>query len=66
MQHVATLSDHHAPMTLKAELPKMPQNVPIILTHLKPNFREELNREIASLGDKRLRLMEKDGLTFNF
>jgi len=66
LQKVATLSDHHTPQTLKAELSKMPKGVPIILTHLKPNFREELNAEIAALGDDRVRLMERDGVTFEF
>lgn len=66
LQQVATMSDHHTPATLKVELAKMPKNVPVILTHLKPNFREELAREIAALGDSRVRLMERDGEEFEF
>lgn len=66
MQHVANLSDHHTPQTLKTELPKMPAKVPVILTHLKPNFRDELSREIADLGDPRVRLMDGDGAEYEF
>ena len=66
LHHVATLSDHHTPLSLRVELLKMPAQVPVILTHLKPNFREELNREIKAIGDSRVQLMERDGVEFEF
>lgn len=66
LQKIALMSDHHTPQTLGVELLKMPPRVPVILTHLKPNFREELTQEIAKLGDPRVRLMEGDGAEYQF
>jgi ribonuclease BN (tRNA processing enzyme) len=66
MQRIATLSDHHTPASLKEEIKKMPAGVPIILTHLKPNFRAEIIKEIEAIGEKRIHILEKDGEEFNF
>lgn len=66
LQKVATLSDHHTPQSLKEEMMKMPKDIPIILTHLKPGFREQIMQEVAHLGSSRLHVLEKDGETFNF
>jgi cAMP phosphodiesterase len=66
LSKVAMASDHHTPASLKNELEKMPKDIPIILTHLKPNFRDELFAEISALKEPRLRLLERDGELFNF
>lgn len=66
LQNVATASDHHTPKTLQAELQKMPVGVPVILTHLKPNFRDVIFKEIADLGESRIQILENDGTEFNF
>lgn len=66
LENVAELSDHHTSSTMKAELQKMPKNVTIILTHLKPNFRDQVVKEIRALGDSRIRTLEKDGQSFEF
>lgn len=66
LSKVAMASDHHTPATLKLELEKMPKDIPVILTHLKPNFRDELSAEISALKEPRLRLLERDGEVFNF
>ena len=66
MQRIATLSDHHTPESLKEEIPKMPPNIPIILTHLKPNFRKEIMEEISKLRENRIRVLDHDGETFEF
>lgn len=66
MQKVAELSEHHTSESMKKELPKMPSDVTIVLTHLKPNYRDEVAREIESLGDPRIRILEKDGQVFTF
>jgi ribonuclease BN (tRNA processing enzyme) len=64
---VAEISEHHTPLSLKAELPKMPKNVPIILTHLKPNYRQEIIKEMADVGEQqRIKILEKDGEIFQF
>lgn len=65
LQNVATISDHHTAQSLKEELKKMPENVPVILTHLKPNFREEIMQEISPLGE-RIQVIKEDGVIFNF
>lgn len=66
LQKIATASDHHTPQTLGGELNKMPPNVPVILTHLKPNFRSELEQEVAELNEPRVQVLAKDGVEFNF
>jgi cAMP phosphodiesterase len=63
---VAHLSDHHTPLSLKQELLKMPPEIPVILTHLKPHYRKEILKEISDLGESRLRVLEKDGEIFRF
>lgn len=66
LQKVATASDHHTPQSLAEELKKMPPGVPVILTHLKPNFRGELEQEIAELDEPRVQLLMRDGMEFKF
>lgn len=63
---VATLSDHHTPKTLEAEIQKMPLKIPIILTHLKPNYQDVIVKELQGVQKDRIKIMEKDGETFNF
>jgi len=63
---VAEASDHHTPKSLKHELSKMPKDIPVILTHLKPNFKVQLHEEVAALKEPRLKLLENDGEIFNF
>jgi len=66
LKDVAIASDHHTPESIKLELEKMPPNIPVILTHLKPNYREVILKELSELNEKRLRVLEKDGEVFNF
>lgn len=66
LRKVADLSDHHTPSTMKIELTKMPENVPVYLGHLKPNFRKELLEEIEALNDSRLHIMDADNLVYHF
>lgn len=66
LKGVAKASDHHTPNTMKVEIQKMPPEVPIILTHLKPNFRDVILEELVLLNEKRLRVLEKDGEVFEF
>jgi cAMP phosphodiesterase len=66
LQKIADLSDHHTPQSLALELKKMPPSVPVILTHIKPNFRSELEQEIAELDEPRIQIMSRDGIEFNF
>jgi ribonuclease BN (tRNA processing enzyme) len=66
LKHVAIASDHHTASSLKVELSKMPSEIPVILTHIKPNYRDVILKEISELQEKRLRVLEKDGEIFNF
>ena len=66
LTNVAIASDHHTPASIKLELSKMPPHIPVILTHLKPNYREEILKQLSELNEKRLRVLEKDGEVFNF
>lgn len=63
---VAIASDHHTPASIKVELTKMPPHIPVVLTHLKPNYREVILKELSELNEKRLRVLESDGEIFNF
>jgi ribonuclease BN (tRNA processing enzyme) len=66
LQNVARASDHHTPLSLQQEILKMPPHIPIILTHLKPNYREVIIKELSELQEKRLRVLETDGEIFEF
>jgi len=66
LQKVATASDHHTAASMKSELSKMPLAIPIVLTHLKPNYRATILKEVSALEEKRLRVLEKDGEIFEF
>lgn len=66
MDHIARASYHHTPKSLGEELKKMPKGIPVILTHLKPNFREQLLKEITELNEPRVQLLEKDGVEYSF
>jgi ribonuclease BN (tRNA processing enzyme) len=58
LQMVADAAGHLTPMTLAAELHKFgAESVPIVLYHLKPDQAERIERQIARLGDRRLRIM---------
>lgn len=66
LHQIALASDHHTPKSLQEELAKMPKDIPIILTHLKPNFRDNILKELSALNEKRLRVLENDGEIFEF
>ena len=66
LQNVADLSDHHTPNTMKQELKKMPEKIPVYLGHLKPNYQEQLIQEITDLQEPRLHIMYADDVRFNF
>lgn len=63
---VAIDSYHHTANTLKAEIPKMPTEVPIFLGHLKPNFQDQLIKEIEAIGDERITVMADDDTSYVF
>jgi cAMP phosphodiesterase len=64
LEKVALLSDHHTPKSMQQELSKMPEGIPVILTHLKPNYRQDILKEIEDIGEDRIRVLDKDGEIF--
>lgn len=66
LSKVAEVSDHHTPNSLIQELQKMPGTIPVILTHLKPNYRSSILDELEILNEDRIKVLEKDGEIFNF
>lgn len=66
LSKVAEVSDHLTPNTLATELLKMPSGIPVILTHLKPNYRNKILDDLENLKEDRVRVLEKDGEVFNF
>jgi ribonuclease BN (tRNA processing enzyme) len=66
LSHIADISNHHTPQSMMTETQKMSANIPIILTHLKPNYRDVILKELKTLNEKRFKVLEKDGEVFNF
>jgi ribonuclease BN (tRNA processing enzyme) len=61
LQDVADVSGHLTPQTLALELDKLALHSPeILVTHLKPEFRREVVRELRKLKGHRLRVL-RDG-----
>ncbi|HEY7318337.1 MAG TPA: 3',5'-cyclic-nucleotide phosphodiesterase [Candidatus Binatia bacterium] len=61
LQEVANVSRHLTPRTLAQELEKLALKSPqIFITHLKPEFRQEVIRELGKLKARRLRIL-RDG-----
>lgn len=66
LTRVAEISFHHTPKTIMEELKKMPGNIPVVLTHLKPNYRETILREMSTYDLSRVKILERDGQEFQF
>jgi cAMP phosphodiesterase len=66
LQKVADLSAHHTPFSMTKEILKMPKNIPIIFSHLKPNYRQDILKQIKEMGEARISVLEKDGEVFHF
>jgi len=66
MQAIADESLHHTPQTIKAEIKKMPAQVPIFLGHLKPNFQHQLFLEIEALQEERITLLGSSDRSYIF
>ena len=58
LQSIADGAGHLTPATLATELAKAPKGVRVLITHLKPAYREEIITALAELGDSRLRVLD--------
>ncbi len=65
MQHLADVSKHLTPASLKMEIAKFPPGAPIHLYHMKPPTLEKLKADVLALSNPRVTIL-KDGdeLTF--
>jgi len=59
-QRLATVSGHHTPQTLRADLLKLgsPQDLPTLLYHIKPVFQAEVEKECARLEGVNLEVLK--------
>jgi 3',5'-cyclic-nucleotide phosphodiesterase len=59
-QGLATVSGHHTPRTLGAELRKYraPEDLPTLLYHIKPVFQAEVERECAALRGLNMQVLQ--------
>ena len=58
MGDIALSAGHLTPNLLKRELEKAPENVRILITHMKPAYRAEISRSISLLSDRRIEFLE--------
>lgn len=65
LQHLADVSKHLTPATLRSEIAKFPPGTPIHLYHMKPPTLPQLRADVAELGDARVSILaDGDELTF--
>jgi len=57
---LAADSQHLTPRLVWQELPKLPLRVPVLLYHIKPFSLPRIRREVAALGEPRLRVLEEE------
>ena len=66
MQSVADIARHLTPQTLAGELEKLGRpSVSILVTHLKPQFRQEIVAELKKLNNPRIKIL-KQGESLSF
>lgn len=58
LQHIANLAGHFTPSMFKEEMAKLQQDVPMYIYHLKPDYINELKKEIKSLKVPKLKLVK--------
>lgn len=66
LQDIADMSRHLTPRTLAQEADKLRRpSVPVLVTHIKPQFRKEVIAELKKLKGYRIRILKQgDSLTF--
>lgn len=65
MQDVGDAAMHLTPQSLRDELTKMPDDVPVYLFHEKTRFHEEIQRDLTALNEPRLKMLVQ-GQTYEF
>ena len=62
---LAKASLHLTPHLFGGEMKKLRHDVPVLVTHIKPEDRAEVVKELAALKDRRVKILE-DGNAFDF
>ena len=57
---VARASRHLTPSLVRAELERTPAHVPVFLYHMKPPSLARIRRQVAAIGEPRLKLLESE------
>ena len=60
MRKIADLAKHMTPDLIRAELDKLPPDVPVLIYHVKPQFYDETATELSRIGGNRVTLLEQD------
>jgi ribonuclease BN (tRNA processing enzyme) len=60
LRDIARLSRHLTPALVRRELARAPLHVPLFLYHMKPPSLSRIRRQVAAIGDPRLKLLESE------
>jgi len=57
---LADIARHMTPELIRRELDKMPDDVPVLIFHVKPQFYDEIGEELGGVGGARIAMAEQD------
>ena len=60
MAGLADVARHMTPELIRRELDKMPDDVPVMIFHVKPQFYDEIGEELGTIGGARITMAEQD------
>jgi ribonuclease BN (tRNA processing enzyme) len=60
MAALADIARHMTPELIRRELDKMPDDVPVMIFHVKPQFYDEIGEELGTIGGARITMAEQD------
>jgi ribonuclease BN (tRNA processing enzyme) len=60
MAALADIARHMTPELIRRELDKMPEDVPVMIFHVKPQFYDEIGEELGMIGGARITMVEQD------
>src|SRR5438067_1128869 len=63
LDHVSALADvakHMTPERIRRELDKLPGDLPVLIYHVKPQFKDEIGDELGEIAGHRISFAEQD------
>jgi ribonuclease BN (tRNA processing enzyme) len=57
---LADIARHMTPELIRRELDKMPDDVPVLIFHVKPQFHDEIGEELGAVSGARITMLEQD------